>query len=88
MFEVPAGSYQSGFTITDDLELMGTGMQATIIDAQLGNRRGFSVVGGVTVAAKDLTVRGSRLSGEEGAGIHSDGPLVLTRVRVTVEAPS
>ncbi len=69
--------------ITESTTLLGSAIGTTVIHGRAFVRV-FDVIGPATVSMQRLTIRdGSLRAGEDGAGIRSDGALVLTEVTLT-----
>jgi len=78
---IDAGTYAESNTF-NDLEVIGAGMNQTILDGGASNR--VIYVGfGKTASLADLTIQNGSSSSGRGGGIYSMGPLTLMRVKVT-----
>ena len=88
--EIPEGTFVLGITgtgedaaatgdldITDDLTIIGAGMDLTIIDGG-GNDRVFHIVGAITVDIDGMKIQNGVAVGAAGGGVLNEGSLTLS----------
>jgi CSLREA domain-containing protein len=81
VISIAAGTYTENSIPFGGFEIVGAGMNQTILDGG-GISLVASVASGKTASVADLTIQHGNYSGD-GGGIVSDGPLTLKRVKIT-----